>query len=159
MARKIQLVLFLILSLAVLGFIFSNSLETSDVSDQRSNGIVDVIKPVIDPHDKIPHHRFNHYVRKAAHFSEFAALGFCLMGLFDAAGKKKKALQILPAFVISVIIAALDETLQFFSAGRGPRVGDVLIDSSGAAFGVCVMLFILWLIRKRKEKNPSCEKH
>ena len=143
MKQNRRIILFALLSLLAVGFIFSNSLEPREVSNDRSNGIVDEVKPIVDPQDTIPRGTFNHYVRKSAHFLEFAALGFCLMGLTDAIGRKHRIPRIPTALLAALLVASMDETLQFFAAGRGPGVKDVMIDCFGAACGLLLMLLCL----------------
>ena len=152
MKQNRRIIFFALLALLAVGFIFSNSLEPREVSNDRSNGIVDEIKPIIDPQDTIPRGTFNHYVRKTAHFLEFAALGFCLMGLTDAIRRKRNIRRIPAALLAALLIASMDETLQFFSVERGPGVKDVLIDFSGAACGLLLMLLCL-KIGKNIRKN------
>ena len=143
MKQNRRIFLFALLSLLAVGFIFSNSLDTRDTSNQKSNAIVDEVKPIVDPQDTIPRGTFNHYVRKSAHFLEFAALGFCLMGLTDAIGCKRRIRRVPMALLAALLIASTDETLQFFAVERGPGVKDVLIDFSGAACGLALMLLCL----------------
>ena len=147
--NKVQLAVFLLLTLLVLSFIFSNSLQTAEVSAARSGRLAGLLKAFFDPNNRLTDGQFDHYVRKAAHFCEFGALGFCLMGLFDSFAAKRKGRQRFAAFALAAVFAAADESLQFFSDGRAPRIGDVFIDSAGSLCGVCFLLLILWLIQKR----------
>lgn len=81
------------------------------------------------------------YVRKLAHFSEYALLGLCLaIPLY--AYRIRKGWLVLTAQAICSAYAALDEFHQCFSPGRSPQVRDVLIDSAGALTGI----LIGWLI-------------
>ena len=54
-------------------------------------------------------------------------------------------------------IAAIDENLQRFSAGRSPKVLDVLLDSCGALFGLLVFLLLAWIISAMKRRKNSRE--
>lgn len=153
MKQNRRIFLFALLSLLAVGFIFSNSLDTRDTSNQKSNAIVDEVKPVVDPQDTIPRGTFNHYVRKSAHFLEFAALGFCLMGLSDAIGRKRRIPRVPAALLAALLVASTDETLQFFAAGRGPGVKDVLIDCLGATCGLLLMLLCLKIEKDIREKQ------
>ena len=155
MKQNRRIIFFVLLSILAVCFIFSNSLEPREVSNDRSGAIVDEIKPIIDPQDKIPRSTFNHYVRKTAHFLEFAALGFCLMGLTDAIGRKYRILRVPAAQLAALLIASMDETLQFFAAERGPGVKDVLIDFSGAACGLLLMLLCLTIEKRLKCSNKK----
>ena len=147
-------VIFALLALALICFIFSNSALPREESAAQSLSLVHILKPIFDPHDRIPEDTFHNYVRKAAHFAEFAALGFSLMGLSDCLpwkGRKKQRLLMPP--LASLLVAAADEIVQIFSPLRGPGVKDVLLDFCGAAFGVACMLTLLLLIRRHREKH------
>jgi hypothetical protein len=43
--------------------------------------------------------------------------------------------------------------IQLFSADRGGRLTEVLIDSVGAALGLLLITGLFWLIRRRRAKN------
>lgn len=155
MKQNRRIILLALLSLLAVGFIFSNSLEARDASNQKSNAIVDEVKPVVDPQDTIPRGTFNHYVRKSAHFLEFAALGFCLMGLSDAIGRKRRIPRVPAALLAALLVASTDETLQFFAVERGSGVKDVLIDCLGATCGLLLMLLCLTIEKRLKHSNKK----
>ena len=96
------------------------------------------------------------FIRKTAHFLEYALLGFSLM-LHIAQIEKKIAVRLpwLWAWAIGTLYAASDEFHQGFVAGRGPSVRDVMIDSSGVIAGVLLMLLILY---RRKRRLAISEK-
>ena len=104
------------------------------------------------------------FVRKAAHFSEFALLGFlsaCLLLWVSCRISPMSPWKtwLYPA-VFSLIYAASDEIHQIFT-GRGPRVTDVLIDLAGALFGILVIhgsVGLLARCRKGKEGLKNNEK-
>lgn len=153
MKQNRRIILFALLALLAVGFIFSNSLDTRDTSNQKSNAIVDEVKPIVDPQDTIPRGTFNHYVRKSAHFLEFAALGFCLMGLSDAISRKRRIPRVPAALLAALLVASTDETLQFFAVERGPGIKDVLIDFFGAVCGLLLMLLCLTIEKDIREKQ------
>ena len=86
-------------------------------------------------------------VRKLAHFSEFALLGFLVRLLMRSYRLKRGGLL---AWVSATLYAVTDEVHQMFSAGRGPSPVDVGIDSLGAATGVLFACAVLWLVMRRK---------
>lgn len=92
-------------------------------------------------------------VRKLAHFSVYALLGFSLM-LHIAQIEKKIAVRLpwLWSWAAGTLYAASDEFHQGFVAGRGPSLRDVMIDSSGVIAGT---LLLLWIIRRRTKKKAS----
>lgn len=91
-------------------------------------------------------------LRKGAHFTEYAVL--CGL-LFRAQGfvKSIKALnggplRYLTALVLTVLVASMDETLQYFVPGRESKATDVLIDAAGALLA----LVLIFLYRRKKNK-------
>ncbi|MDE5866123.1 MAG: VanZ family protein [Lachnospiraceae bacterium] len=70
-------------------------------------------------------------VRKAAHMAEYAVLSVLI---YIWLGKYKHAM------VFATLYAASDELHQRFVPGRAGRLGDVLIDSAGAAIGVLIFI-------------------
>lgn len=96
-------------------------------------------------------------VRKLAHFSEFALLGFLVRLLMQSYQVKAGASR---AWVATSLYAVTDELHQLFSDARGASVVDVGIDSLGAAAGVGIACLLLWLIltsRKAKGEAPDNE--
>lgn len=157
MKRYFWTTLFAVLTLLNVIFIFSNSAQSAQVSSQRSDAIVDLIKGVVDSRDRIPRPTFVFLVRKAAHFSEFAALGFCLTGLSVTLRWKKRGWRMAAPAVTALVLAVADECSQFFSDGRSPGLKDVGIDFAGAVFGVFFTLGAFLLIqrfRRRGEDAP-----
>lgn len=94
-------------------------------------------------------------LRKTAHFSEYALLGFFLLLHVLQIGKRTvvKA-PYLWAWLVGTLYAVSDEIHQMFVPGRGPAVRDVCIDSAGVAAGVAILCLILQIhtcnSRKRK---------
>ena len=87
-------------------------------------------------------------VRKAAHFSEYALLGFlwyiCL---------RHKPKNLLTAFLATAGYAVTDEIHQLFVPGRAGVIWDVVIDSSGGLCGILtafVLLCVLYCLRHRE---------
>ena len=89
-----------------------------------------------------------HIVRKGAHFSEYALMGFLwYLWLY-----RIRLAPLLSVFA-TTLYAATDEFHQTFVQGRSGEVHDVLIDSAGGVFGVLIafiLLCIFYCIRRRK---------
>ena len=146
--KFIQGIIFAVLALLLLFFIFSNSARSRSESIDQSRALMAFLKPLLDPRGRISDSTFHHYLRKAAHFTEFAVLGFSLMGLSGCLpwkGKKKQRL--LMPLLVSLLVAATDEIIQIFSPLRGPGIMDVLLDFCGAALGIACMAALLLTIR------------
>ena len=101
-------------------------------------------------------------IRKLAHFSEYALLGFSLM--LHIAQLQMRITVRLPwlwAWGIGTLYAASDEFHQGFVAGRGPSVVDVMIDSAGVIAGVLLICALLHkrgktaIIRKNQQKDEK----
>ena len=158
-----------LLCLANMGMIFAFSAENGEESGNRSAGVTDVVVRLLHPDfDELDEEEADrvltsthHFVRKAAHFSEFALLGVLstalalfLLSSFPALKLKYWMTLVFPP-LLCLLYAVSDEVHQIFS-GRGPRVTDVLIDFAGAVTGFLlaqgISYLIRALIRSRKEK-------
>lgn len=89
-----------------------------------------------------------HFVRKAAHFCEYAALGVLLF-LNRRAWRDAVTIVFPWLLFIGLLIPALDEFLQYFRPGRGSMVGDVLLDFSGVVAGLALCSLAGRLFGKR----------
>lgn len=139
---------------ATLFFIWSNSLADAPESAVRSDGVIEWLKPIVDPHDKIDDGTFTFAVRKTAHFTEFAVLGAEVFLLVSTFVKKfPNPLRRVPvSAVLSACVAVIDEIIQLFSPGRACRVTDIMIDTAGALTGalvICAVAVTIARIRRR----------
>ncbi|MCT4607005.1 MAG: VanZ family protein [Marinisporobacter sp.] len=91
--------------------------------------------------------RFNHMVRKYAHFTVYLILGILVMNGFRVSGSIGFRGSVL-SLVFCIAYAISDEVHQLFVAGRGGQVMDVLIDSAGASVGI-LMYLMLSRIKKK----------
>ena len=154
-----------LMTLAVMGLIFCFSMQPAAESDATSGWlsarIADLIRPEWRSYDteqqRIFYNEIQHVVRKCAHFSEFALLGFCLRLCLESWLRKRKGLTRL-AWAGGTAYAALDELHQVLVDGRSGQWPDVLIDSAGVLFGMLVLLGCLRLIEKRKGKASGTDK-
>ena len=143
-------VIFAVLTALIVCFIWGHSMMPRERSAEESGRLMGLLKPLLDPNGQIDEDLFDHYLRKAAHFSEFAALGFCMSGFLMNLQWKKCRWRIPTAVMACVAVAAVDESIQLFAIERGPQVRDVILDSCGAVFGIVVFLLVFYLYRKRK---------
>ncbi len=86
-------------------------------------------------------------VRKLAHFTEYAILGFLLLWSFRHY-RKGFPHYLAVSTVIGVLYAISDELHQIFVPGRACRFTDVCIDSAGVLFGFAVFALVVWLHRQ-----------
>ena len=96
-----------------------------------------------------------HLVRKAAHFTEYAGLGF-LLAMNTGAG-------IVPVFSLTRIAKAnftaafclpfIDETIQLFVEGRSGQISDVWLDMAGIYMGIMITGWLVKIVQAVLEKN------
>ncbi len=152
MKRKILLIVLIVLTLLWIIFIHSNSLDNGAESTEKSSfvtALVNNIASAIGITKPISHA----FVRKLAHFTEFAILSLfvcadilvALLPMFI-----KKPLRFIGASTsalgISFFVACVDELLQKFSDGRAAQLTDVLIDTLGALCGAVIFTAIFFII-------------
>ena len=137
-----------VLIFANLAFIWGNSMLPAEVSAAFSGYVKRLLLFFLPDGPETPV-RGRGLLRKIAHVMEFASFG-ALWCWYLLMGKRKPYLAYLPG----VVTACVDETIQCFVPGRGPRVTDVVIDLGGFSLGIGTVLFILFLkIRKRRNKS------
>ena len=135
-------ILFTVLSILCVSFIFGQSLKPSKVSNAESDRVIEVVKPIIDPNNQMTAKQTNFLVRKSAHLTEFAVLGICLAALSTAiCDVSRRRMPFMAPFLV-LATAVTDEYIQSF-LDRTSKVGDILIDFSGALIGIlAVTLFV-----------------
>lgn len=154
--NRILTIVWGLLALGVLAFIFSNSLRNGEESMNQSSFFVTLFQTIFDPNKNMPIDDVTYVVRKLAHFSEFFGLGLTASMFFYHLGKEtNKRNYILPHFVC-LLSAATDEFIQNFT-GRTSSGVDVMIDFSGSALAITIVIIAILLIEKSmaKKQNPS----
>ena len=142
----------------VVAFIFYNSSQVAEVSGQYSKYLTDIINKALTytPWDIV---LTEYQVRKLAHMTEFAALGFFLTFCLRVYTKRLIAFCAWP-LLFGLFIAVCDEFLQRFVPGRTSSIKDIFIDFIGVCGGtgaaICIVFavsFIGWLLWGRKRKK------
>lgn len=87
-------------------------------------------------------------VRKCAHFSIYALLG-CFVSCASLTFICRKWKRPVVSLAICVAYAISDEIHQYFVPARACAATDVLIDSCGAALGICFAIFLLGYFLRR----------
>ena len=130
-----------------IALIFSYSLKNAQISDGQSFFfvyILDDLLSLFDWHFSLD--TLNHFVRKCAHFTEYAILGILIL----------LAYQYQPLFKHHVLhflflaVPFIDETIQYFVPGRSAQLSDCLLDLSGMLTGFMVLAILSWLLKKKK---------
>ena len=141
--RRLRLSKWLIAVL--LCFIWGNSLLPGEISGRISDWVKELLSFLL-PGEVPGVTTGGGLLRKIAHFSEFAALGFCLCWRFGMLEKRK-----IMALVYGFGAACVDETIQIFVPDRGPSPKDVAIDTCGAAVGMALLLLGYKFVKKSKQ--------
>ena len=165
MKKKLATVLFSAATVGIMILIFVFSSQNSEDSSELSGGF---IKIIIDALPFFAHtdaarkaeivKSIHNLVRKTAHFSIYAALGFCSAGsIIRYPPRKKKIIVYLCAAALCMAYAVTDEIHQSFSPGRSCEVRDVLIDTGGGAVGAGVYIALVtvmyWMKNRRAKKG------
>ena len=128
--------------------IFGLSADTATVSSGKSIQIAAIFERLIHiiTLGSIEYHResfmlfSSHVIRKCAHMAEFGILGALFFLQIRSITAK---IQPIYALGFTAFYAATDEIHQAFVPGRGPSLGDVLIDASGAIVGIIAIILII----------------
>ena len=120
-------------------WIFSNSLNNGNLSSAESGTITRFILQCPSWIGiTIPFDVFHHFIRKLAHFLEYALLGF-----LTSLSIHKEALfhnRTLNWIFFGIIPPLMDEGIQHFVPGRYGALTDSFLDMSGYCFGTAVFL-------------------
>lgn len=136
------------LVLTTAGMIFWFSAQNGGASSQLSGGITEKVVEVVEPdYDSLPEPEqqtlfdaAQFAVRKSAHFSEYALLGFLLRLLCASYALRRGGLV---AWLCGTGYAATDELHQWFVAARSAMWQDVCLDSVGVFAGAFLATGIL----------------
>lgn len=130
-----------------LALIWGNSMMTGLDSEAVSGGVLELLGRFFPVLLTEAGHTF---LRKAAHFSEFALLGLLFCGRHRLVHRKN------PAYLMGfgLAVACIDETIQIFTPGRASSLIDVWIDTSGFALGFVVIYLVYTTYNKMKENEP-----
>ena len=138
-----------ILTVLVMSFIFFESSLPADLSARQSGFLAKLLGQFGTP-------EVTFWIRKAAHFTEFAVLGLLLSFLFERITFKqiqrdsaRVLLKRILAFLTGAFYGATDEIHQLFVPGRSCELRDVGIDAAGVLFGVLIGSFFLFLTARR----------
>ena len=130
---KLKLIVYICLTILWILVIFSFSMQSGEESSQVSGGFISTVLGVFLPDDFTYMAELEFVVRKLAHYTEYMVLGI-LMCLTLREAKIPK--QMIIGFIICIVIASCDETIQLFSGGRSGKIADVILDGIGAFAGL-----------------------
>ncbi|MBR1861605.1 MAG: VanZ family protein [Lachnospiraceae bacterium] len=164
--------LLVILWLALMFVIFWFSSQPADVSTEQSLTIGKFIcKIVVSGYGEMTGitqrqyaELYDHFVRKSAHFCEYAVLGALTYNVAYLVfnylkTRKKKDLRsiylIISSLLWCILYASTDEIHQLFVEGRYGSSLDVILDAAGSLLGIMLVVLIRYLISKKYSPSPS----
>lgn len=163
-------ILLTVLCACAIYWIFSNSMQdgaaSSSASKDVTQGVQDAIG-TIAPSSPIAtatgsdFDKLHAFIRKCAHFLEYAMLG-ALLFWSCLSYTKLKRFWFVP-LCVGFLVAVFDEYIQNFSGGRVCSFNDVMIDTAGAASGIlfaglCALIvgaIVRAALRRRKRKRAA----
>ena len=146
----------------IFGFSAQDGTASSQVSGAVTTEIVEFADRLLDKGwdmQQISHYaqRLEHYVRKAAHMTEYFLLAITVV--FPLYVYRLRGFRlVLAAGLFCVLFACLDEYHQSFVPGRSPAVRDIFIDASGSLIGIYVTRAVCWFGRKTVFRPLSLNK-
>ncbi len=163
MQRRTRIIYIIIIATvlaAVLCFIWGNSLLDGGASRKLSSAVTEFIRPIYElfTDDPVTDSTLHAFIRKAAHFLEFAAIAVAASLLLWRLRGEYPAQNLVYVLSGSLFIAVTDEYIQCFSPGRSSSVRDIVIDFWGAAVGALIVFGVVFLIRminKAKGQNKA----
>lgn len=136
----------------IFGFSSQNGEESGGISSRVTEFILEksnTYKNIEENRQDEIFERTEKIIRKIAHFSIYALVGFLLMGLVSTFKLKEKS-RILISLILGVLYATSDEIHQLFSPGRSAQITDVYIDTLGILVGIFVILLFIKIFEKIK---------
>lgn len=124
------------LPIAQVAYEIFEELSNQEIESNKEQEIINVI---------------NTFVRKSAHFLEYALLSFFIAFHIWACNKKANVIFLL-AIVISFLYASSDEFHQLFVDGRSGQFRDVLIDTWGALVGSFIFTKLITILNQLRYK-------
>lgn len=136
------------LTIVTIAFIFFQSTRSANVSSEISHGALQLIEQICE-NIGLKNVMSHHFIRKAAHFSEYFVLGILLTATTRAFFINWRSHLFQPLF-FGLLTAVVDETIQLFAEGRASQVTDVLLDFSGIVTGILLAVCILYIAQRIK---------
>lgn len=149
-------IIFGILTAVVMVCIFLFSCEDSDKSSDTSGRIVKIILRIfyedfenmsLAEQEEI-RSRISHIIRKTAHFTIYAALGF--FSSLTVGQRKLISMSTAGVILFCLGYAVTDEIHQYFVPGRACMVTDMLLDTCGGITGIIISFVCMKIFYKRK---------
>ena len=159
--RTIWIILIIINCVTIFQFSNQNAIISSNTSGKVIDWLIDIIPFTSQLEEKekarVKEEIMQPIIRKLAHFSIYALLGFLIMGLactYNGTFYQR----ILCSVLLACLYAMSDEFHQLFISGRSGQITDVLIDTAGALTGTIIFMLIIKYYRRITKKQVERKK-
>ncbi len=158
--KKILIIIDILLILATVVFIISNSAAPSEKSNDTSQGVtdkvVDSVKPLKDAieQDKVDKEDVHKGVRKIAHFLEYALLGAEMMLLLILIFPSAPMKYLIYILFFGLALGVCDESVQKLT-DRTSSTTDVMIDFGGFCIGIAFAYLVAIAVRAVMKKKAK----
>ena len=134
-----------ILLLLIIAFIWGQSLQPGTISHGESRRVLGLVQELLG-HNVLTDWLTDNKIRRLAHLTEYGVFGLVAsLGAWRKWGRGCKKW----VLALGVVIASLDETIQFFAGGRAATWHDVCVDAAGVMVGIVAV----WLIYRRHSRS------
>ena len=149
----------LVLIIAICIFIFLMSAAEGPTSSKISGSFIEAIIRFFNKgFDSLSKQQrleiiasYQHFVRKAAHFSVYALLGIFTNGFLITYRELRKFKSLIFSFIFVLLYSISDEIHQLFIPLRSGQFSDVILDTLGGILGILILKLICILYFKRTE--------
>lgn len=141
--RIILIILLIYVLITIFNFSNQNSEESSGISRKITQTVVTTFK-ITEKTNFI-----ESIIRKIAHFTIYAVLGFLVMSLVSTY-RLKELDRIGYSQIFGTLYAISDEIHQSFIPGRSSQITDVILDSLGVLLGILLVILIIKIIKLKK---------
>ena len=153
--RVILIAIIIFITTTIFNFSNQNAEESSGVSSKVAEILIKIqpkYKNITEEEKAELIEKYQHPVRKFAHFSIYTLLGMSIAGLtctYEINNKKRAIITI----VSGALYAMTDEIHQTFIAGRSGQITDVMLDTFGVIVGTALILKIMLIFKKKTTKD------
>lgn len=153
--RYLLMICIVIVCCTIFRFSSEQSTESSRTSVGVTKFIVSIIwqdNPEVNTDTLI--NTIHPIIRKVAHFSIYLLLGTLVMFCAQTF-KGCKEYKFDASVMLCFFYACTDEFHQLFVPGRSGEFTDVCLDTVGATFGILLVMIIVWIVEKIKNRNSN----
>lgn len=149
-----------ITTFVIMAMIFAFSSQNSTESSHLSRGLTEKIVNILPVMRSMSAEEktniilgIHNIIRKCAHFTIYASLGFSAAAMFLSITPKRRMLYIwICALIFSCIYACTDEFHQLFVGGRGGKIRDIILDTAGGMTGAGLFILMRRLFFRLKNR-------